>query len=159
MLQQLCDEISNNFLIENNGVSPEWSCNPFSSDPIVTACKQSLGKGNVFTPVYHSVQGRGVDFPACITGHMTRVVCLGAGGLCLHRGLHLGAPFRGVCLPGVGIQGSLPPGGLGRPPPQRTTGCGQQTDILVFNKNSIRRQTLIYTDKKVHGWFWISCNH
>ena len=67
-----------------------------------------------------------------------------------------GSPFRGVCLHGVGIQGGLPPGWLGRLPlPQSTTWCGQQTDvrillecILVFNKNSIRRQTHIYTDEQ-----------
>ena len=34
-LQQLCDDTSNTVLIENNGVTPEWGCNPFSSDSIV----------------------------------------------------------------------------------------------------------------------------
>ena len=35
MLQQLSDDISNTVLIENNGVAPDWSCNPFSSDTVV----------------------------------------------------------------------------------------------------------------------------
>ena len=32
MLRQLCDDASNSVLIENNGVTPEWGCNPFLSD-------------------------------------------------------------------------------------------------------------------------------
>ena len=48
-------------------------------------------KGNVFTPVSHSVHGGGGGFPACITGHMTG-----------------GSTSRGHCIGG---------GGLGRPPP------------------------------------------
>ena len=128
MLQQLCDDTSNNVLIENNGVIPEWGCNPFSRNLIVTACKQSLGQGNIFTPVSHSVGKGGGGFPACITGHITRVVCLwGRGGGSASTGVCIqgesasgGAPFRGVCLHGVGIQGGLPPGvgGLGRPSPK-----------------------------------------
>ena len=77
-------------------------------------CKRSLGQGNVFTPVCHSVQGgEGVGFPAWITGHMTRGRGLhpeegglhpGRGGL--HPGevgLHLGdrgsaSRVRGVCI-------------------------------------------------------------
>ena len=36
--------------------------------------KRSLGQGNVFTPVCHSVQGDGVvGFLKCITGHMTSI--------------------------------------------------------------------------------------
>ena len=35
MLWQLCDDANNPFLIEKNGVTPEWGCNPFSSDSIV----------------------------------------------------------------------------------------------------------------------------
>ena len=34
-LRQLWDDASNSVLIENNGVAPEWGCNPFSSDSIV----------------------------------------------------------------------------------------------------------------------------
>ena len=66
---------------------------------IMTARKRSLGQGNVFTPVCHSVHG-GV-FPACITGHMTRGFCIGGGE----------SASRGVCLQEWG-------GG--------TTGYGQQ---------------------------------
>ena len=35
MLRQLCDDASDTALIENNGVTAEWGCNPFSSDFIV----------------------------------------------------------------------------------------------------------------------------
>ena len=31
MLQELCNNASNTVLIEHNGVSPDWGCNPFSS--------------------------------------------------------------------------------------------------------------------------------
>ena len=34
-LQQLCDDTNDSILNENNGVAPEWGCNPFSSDFIV----------------------------------------------------------------------------------------------------------------------------
>ena len=34
-LQQLCDDTSDAVLIENNGVTSEWGCNPFSSVSIV----------------------------------------------------------------------------------------------------------------------------
>ena len=34
-LQQLIDDATNSVLIENNGVTPEWTCNPFLSDSIV----------------------------------------------------------------------------------------------------------------------------
>ena len=41
---------------------------------IITAGKESLGQGNGFTPVCHSVHGGevGAHLPACITGDMTR---------------------------------------------------------------------------------------
>ena len=32
--RQCCDDANDTVLIENNGVAPEWSCNPFSSDSI-----------------------------------------------------------------------------------------------------------------------------
>ena len=35
MLRKLCDDTSDPVLIENNGVTPELGCNPFSSDSIV----------------------------------------------------------------------------------------------------------------------------
>ena len=34
-LWQLCDDASNTVLIETNGVTPEWGCNPFLSNSIV----------------------------------------------------------------------------------------------------------------------------
>ena len=42
---------------------------------IITARWRTLGQGNVFTGVCLSTGGR-VGFPACITGHMTRGVCI-----------------------------------------------------------------------------------
>ena len=72
-------------------ISDRWT---HTESYIFTAHKRSLGQGNVFTPVCHSVHGGG--FLACITGHMT-------------GGLHLG---------------NLPPGGgsayrrVGPPPPE-----------------------------------------
>ena len=42
MLRQLSHDPSTSVLIENNGVTPDWGCIPFSSNSIVTACKQSL---------------------------------------------------------------------------------------------------------------------
>ena len=35
MLRQLCDDAGNSFLIENNRVTADWGCNPFSSDTVV----------------------------------------------------------------------------------------------------------------------------
>ena len=37
---------------------------------VVTARKRSLGQGNIFAPVCHSVH-RGKGIPACLAGHMT----------------------------------------------------------------------------------------
>ena len=34
-LQKPCDDASDTVFIENNGVTPEWGYNPFSSDSIV----------------------------------------------------------------------------------------------------------------------------
>ena len=69
-----------------------------------TARKQSLGQGNVFTCVCHSVhKGEGgVDFPASITGHMTRGsvsrgdLHLGEGGLHLGEGVY--TQGKEVCM-------------------------------------------------------------
>ena len=81
----------------------------------------------MFSQVFICPWGGG--FPACITGHIT-----GKGG-CLHRG-------GGIFIQGVSIQGSALGGsasrrglhdprgvciqGVGRPPCQDTTGCGQR---------------------------------
>ena len=35
MLRQLYNDASDTVLIENNGVAPDWGCNPFSSDSII----------------------------------------------------------------------------------------------------------------------------
>ena len=77
---------------------------PFgSATAIVIVCKRSLGQGNVFTPVCHSVHGGGVSVSACITGHMT--------GDSLSSG---GSLSRGVSVPGGGplSNGGLCPGAL-----------------------------------------------
>ena len=87
---------------------------PLHTDPLllliftlITARKRSLGQGNVFTPVCHS-DHRGIGFPACITGHMT----------------------RGISTKGGLPRGDLYPRGWADPPPLRdtwnTTGYGQQ---------------------------------
>ena len=34
-LRQRCDDACDSVLIENNGIAPDWVCNPFSSDSIV----------------------------------------------------------------------------------------------------------------------------
>ena len=66
---------------------------------LFSARKRSLGQGNFFTHVCHSVHW-GVGFPACITGQMTRGVCIQG---VLHQG---GSASRGVCKPGgICIQG------------------------------------------------------
>ena len=51
---------------------------------IIGSHKQSLGQGNVFTPVCHSLH-MGIGFPACITSHMARGVC-----------------HQGICIWGLG---------------------------------------------------------
>ena len=65
-----------------------------------TARKRSLGQGNVFTPVCHSVHRGGVSFPACITGHMNDQGCLHRGGsVCLEGGVCLQVVrIWGVCI-------------------------------------------------------------
>ena len=35
MLRQLSDDASDTVLIENDGVAPDWGCNPFLSDSIL----------------------------------------------------------------------------------------------------------------------------
>ena len=92
---------------------------------IITVRKRSLGQGNVFTPVYHSVHqgGRWVGFPTCITGHMTRGSASQGGSA--SRGL--GGLHQGE----LQHPGGLHPVGLGRPPsPGKitwdTTGYSQQ---------------------------------
>ena len=68
---------------------------------IFTTRKRSLRQGNVFTPAYHSVhRGKGVGFPACITGHMTSIWGKGVTGHMTRGG---GSASREmVCLRGDG---------------------------------------------------------
>ena len=41
---------------------------------VIAARKRSLGQGNVFTRVCHSIhRGKGVGFPACVTVHITSI--------------------------------------------------------------------------------------
>ena len=99
---------------------------------MLTCFQRSLGQGNIFTSVCHSVH-RGVGFPACITGHMTRrslhlgrsasrEICI-QGGVCIQgRDLH---PGRGLHTRGwstsrrgeVCIQGGVCIRGVGQTPP------------------------------------------
>ena len=65
MLRQLCKDASDSVLIENNGVATEWDCNPFLSDSIVTAWKQSLGQGNIFRILSRILSTKGVCLSAC----------------------------------------------------------------------------------------------
>ena len=43
-MRQLCDDTSDTVLIENNGITPDWGCNQFCSDSIITAHKEVWGK-------------------------------------------------------------------------------------------------------------------
>ena len=56
--RQLSNDASDSVLIENNGVAPEWGCNPFWSYPLLLPATK-LRQGNVFTPVCHSVHSGG----------------------------------------------------------------------------------------------------
>ena len=56
----------------------------------------------IFSQVF--VCPRGVGFPTCITGHMTRGVCIQE--LCIQWGSYAGgSASKGVCIRGVCIQG------------------------------------------------------
>ena len=123
--------VDNSFLLV---FFPVWS--GFNITIIYYRPKRSLGQGNVFTSVCHSVHRRGDGFPACITGHMTGIqgggwfpactsiqgegfasrggsasrrqgVCIwGIRGVCIQE---RGLhPGRGVCIRGRGLH----PGGV-----------------------------------------------
>ena len=62
--------------------------------------------------------GGGFDFPASITGHVTREVCI-QGGLPPGGG---SASRRGLCLQGVCLHGGLHPLEVGPDPPPRYMG-------------------------------------
>ena len=66
---------------------------------VITTRKRSLGKGNIFTPVCHSVH-RGV---VVVSQHALQMVCLAAGGGVLS--CSRGVPGRGGLLP-WGIPGA-----------------------------------------------------
>ena len=87
-----------------------------SQQMVTNAGKLSLGQGNVFIPMCHSVHKGGDGFPACITGRMTRRFASSGG-------LH---PARD-CIQGVG---QTPP----TPPPSETHGILWDT----VNKQAIR---------------------
>ena len=76
---------------------------------IITARKRSLGQGNIFTPVCHSVHGGGGTIPACIAGGISS--CL-AGGYaipaCMGDAWSWGFCSLGVLLP-VGCLVETPP--------------------------------------------------
>ena len=85
------DQNWKSLVYKSTSYNEQFPLHVFDSDVewilIFTARKRSLGQGNVFTPVCHSV-------------HM--------GGVCIRGGLHPG----GVCIhSGVYTQGSLHPGG------------------------------------------------
>ena len=86
-------------------IMPTLSFSVFNN-VIFTARKRSLGQGNIFTPVCHSVHRGGGGIQACIAGGIP--ACLAVGWSAL-RG-------RGVCSWGGG--GLLPEGAWWRPPGQ-----------------------------------------
>ena len=77
---------------QNQGITPPWSGKTWPGETFITARKRSLGQGNIFTPVCHSVHGGGVR--GCSGG-----ACVVApGGM---RGFIWGACmvlFGGVCV-------------------------------------------------------------
>ena len=113
----------------------ELKYNRFSYGCIFSACKRSLGQGNIFTGVCLSIVGGGVSVRCHFlfreeskyrVGSLSEgSLCPGGfcpGGLCLGGSLSRGFLFRGVlCLGvslqgvsvlGVSIKGSLCPGGF-----------------------------------------------
>ena len=69
----------------------------------ITARKRSLGQGNIFTSVCHSVHRRGVR----ARGGVHVGVCVHAWGTCVVGGVHargcacLGGAWQGACVVGV----------------------------------------------------------
>ena len=79
-MRQLCDDANNTVLIENNGVTRNLVATHILSDSIVTACKQSLGQGNIFTGVCLSTGGLCMmSLPVWLPGPIFL-----PGGLCRH---------------------------------------------------------------------------
>ena len=96
---------------------------------LITTRKRSLGQGNVFTPMCHSVHR--VRSPS--GGSESRRSA--SGGVVLYPGgsTSRGSESGGVCIRGGGsvsrgvyIQGGLHPGGLSRLPPSDTMRYSQQ---------------------------------
>ena len=79
----------------------------------ITARKRSLGQGNVFARIRHSVHWRGgslmMSLPVCLSGPMFLLVGSVSGPMFLPGCLSPG----GVQSKGVSVQGGLSPGGLG----------------------------------------------
>ena len=69
-LWQLCGNTNNTVLIENNGVSPDWGCNPFWVTPLLPAATK-LGQGNIFIGVCQEFcsQRGGGGLPQCMLGY------------------------------------------------------------------------------------------
>ena len=70
----------------------------------ITARKRSLGQGNIFTSVCHSVHGRGMH----ARGDVHVGVCVHAWGTCVVGGVHA----RGCACLGGAWQGSMGGGGV-----------------------------------------------
>ena len=108
---------------------------------IFTTRKRSLGQGNIFTPVYHSVHRGGI--PTCIAGGI--LACLAAGGCLLPGGLLWGVPapgegvYSGGSAPGgYALGGICSRGGWWRPPPDGYC-CGRYAShwnaFLLWSSN------------------------
>ena len=93
-----------------------WQWFKFGIKLIITARKRSLGQGNIFAPVCHSVHRGGGACSGC--------VCVLQGGCLVPGGVLVGVPGpRGVCFWGVpGLGGGGVPGG--DHPPGTATAAG-----------------------------------
>ena len=98
-----------------------WLRQPKERSLLLTARKRSLGQGNIFTTVCHSVHGgEGRCIPACIAGGIP--ACLAEGGLSQHALQEGVVPAAGGLCSGGG--GGLLPGGEPGGDPQVATAAG-----------------------------------
>ena len=79
---------------------------------IITTRKRSLGQGNIFAPVFHSVH-RGVSIPACISGSIPACLTAGLRGVVSQHALQVSRP-----TPKGEVEGDLAMGGGSRPTPK-----------------------------------------